>query len=37
MRQVVVQMGITLDGFVEARKFPGGTAIHVYRPGNENR
>jgi hypothetical protein len=52
MRPVVLQMGVTLDGFghgaksglfsalrkplrldlIEARRFPGGTAIHVYRP-----
>ena len=59
MRPVVLQMGVTLDGFVhgakgyedwfsalrkplrldliEARRFPGGTAIHVYRPSEGNR
>ena len=41
MRPVVLQIGVTMDAFphgakglglVEARTFPSGTVIHVYRP-----
>ena len=39
MRAVVLQMGVTLDGFVHGAKgrFPSGTTIHTYRPHEGNR
>jgi hypothetical protein len=32
MRKLVLSMGVSLDGLVDAHTYPTGATLHIYRP-----